>query len=228
MKTLDVVMIIVSNFAAIVSLGAFLYRMFYKKPFEKGFRQGWEEGRESGLRDGVAYGFEVAKSFGRRSDDSRNKEKLINEPRIRDFIERKANKVDRIQFNLSEFQAENNDYLISLYSGLGENARRHIDEIERKASITESKGKKLLVLLVLVGVSSEIAHKRLETFKEIKAHFDSNPSVVFETFIEVDSQFNTSDFKQLIDEFVRREACAAEPPPPRRKSAGNPNLSKPE
>lgn len=205
MKTYDLVVIILSNLAAIISIGIFFYRILYKKPYEKGLKQGRREGRTSGLRDGILEGLKISKSFGRRSDDSRNKEKLIKQPKIRDFIETKTNKVDNLQTNISEFQAENNQYMVSLYSGLSENAEKHIAEISVKMNISENKGKKLLVLLVLIGVNTKIVDKRLKTFKEIQAHFQDNPNVEFETFIEIDDTIDKSELEEVIQKFIQED-----------------------
>lgn len=205
MNTYDLFMIILSNLAAIVSIGIFFYRFLYKKPYEKGLRQGRLEGRTSGLRDGILEGLNVSRSFGRRTDDSRNKEKLIKQPRIRDFIENKTNKVDNLQTNISEFQAENNQYMVSLYSGLSENADKHIAEIGVKLNISENKGKKLLILLVLIGVNTRIVDKRLTTFKAIQTHFKDNPNIEFETFIEIDDTIQKRDLDEIIQNFIQED-----------------------
>lgn len=201
MSVFSLMTILLGNLASIITIALVVYKFLYKKPYTKGYRQGIVEGRKSGLREGVTLGFGKSRAIGRRKDNSRNLDHLINNERILALIEQRDT-VSDIYTNNIDFQAETKNYVVSLYSGLKRAYDQHVEEIERKINIGISKGKRLLVILVLLGAPSEIINERISTYDKIREYFRDNENIEFNLYIGLEVRDQAQDLEEVIGEIL--------------------------
>lgn len=201
MSVFSLMTILLGNLASIITIALVVYKFLYKKPYTKGYRQGIVEGRKSGLREGVTLGFGKSRAIGRRKDNSRNLDHLINNERILALIEQRDT-VSDIYTNNIDFQAETKNYVVSLYSGLKRAYDQHVEEIERKINIGISKGKRLLVILVLLGAPSEIINERISTYDKIREYFRDNENIEFDLYIGLEVRDQAQDLEEVIGEIL--------------------------